>query len=271
METKCFKALGCISALGLGTSGLGGGLWQRDEAHDERHLAVLANALAKGIWVIDTSEVYGDGHAEELIGKALSNFGRGERDRIIVITKFWPDKADEDSIISSAKSSARRLGTYIDVFMPHGPTSDLCKTVRAMEKVVDMGLARFWGLSNVKRVDIEGARGCAKKYDIAAVENIFNFINKIDAHEGLSYAQREGILYIAASPLGRGLVLESIKLRRIANALKRTPAQIALRWLMDKEGVVPIPRTSRPERVLEFAETYGWRLPEEYARELDSL
>lgn len=266
METRCFRGVGCLSALGLGTSGIGGGLWEPDTANDERYLAVLANALANGLWLIDTSEVYGGGHAEELIGRALSTFMKGERDKVLIVTKFWPDSTDR--IIPSARASAKRLGTYIDIFMPHGPLPDICRAVRAFEELIDRGIIRFWGLSNIGVDKIKEARGCAKKYDIAAVENIYSYINRLDEHEALPYALKEGILYIAASPLARGAVSESYKLRAVAERLGKTPVQVALRWLMDK-GVVPIPRTTRPERVLEFARAYGWKLPEEYFKELE--
>lgn len=268
MEQKCFKNIGCVSALGIGTSGLGGDLWRADTSKDEQHLAVLANALANGLWVIDTSEVYGGGHAEELVGKALSTFAKMDRERIIVITKFWPDEVDR--IITAARASARRLGTYIDIYMPHGPLPDICKSVRYFEMLIDEGVIRFWGLSNVTASKIKEARECAKKYDVVAVENVYNYINRLDEYEALPYAQKEGLLYVAASPLARGLVVENYKLRRVAERLGKTPSQVALRWLMEKPNVVPIPRTGRPERVLEFAGAYGWRLPEELLKELDA-
>ncbi|MFP3191845.1 MAG: aldo/keto reductase [Thermoproteus sp.] len=268
MEKKCFKAVGCVSALGLGTSGLGGDLWRADTSRDERHLAVLANALANGIFVIDTSEIYGGGHAEELVGRALSTFAREDRDKVIVITKFWPD--DVEKITLAAKASARRLGTYIDVYMPHGPLPDICRAVRAFEELIDRGVIRFWGLSNVDVDTAERARKCAKKYDLAALENVYSYINRLDEHGVLPYAQREGLLYLAASPLARGAVVENYRIRRVAERLGRTPVQVALRWLMDKPAVVPIPRTTRPEGVLEFAGAYGWKLPDEHVRELDA-
>ncbi|MGC9118041.1 MAG: aldo/keto reductase [Thermoproteus sp.] len=267
MERKCFKVVGCISAMGIGTSGLGGDLWRADTSKDERHLAVLANALANGIWVVDTSEIYGGGHAEELVGKALSTFAKEDRDKVVVVTKFWPDNAEK--IVLAAKASARRLGTYIDIYMPHGPLPDICKAVKAFEELVDRGVIRFWGLSNVDARKIEEARSCAKRHDIAAVENVYNYINRLDEHEALPYAQREGILYLAASPLARGIVVENYRIRSVAERLGKTPVQVALRWLMDKPAVVPIPRTTRPEGVLEFAGAYGWRLPDEYVRELE--
>ena len=267
MEEKCFKNLGCISALGIGTSSIGGDLWRPDTSKDERHLAVLANALAYGLWLIDTSEIYGGGHAEELIGKALATFGRSGRDKIIIVTKFWPD--DVGRMVQAARASARRLGTYIDIYMPHGPLPDICKAVRNFEVLIEEGFIRYWGLSNVTVEKIKEARECAKKYDIAAVENVYNYINRLDEYEALPYAQREGLLYIAASPLARGLVVENYRLRQVAQRLGKTPVQVALRWLMDKPNVVPIPRTSRPDGVLEFAGAYGWRLPEEHLKELD--
>ncbi len=268
MERKCFKNLGCISALGIGTSGLGGDLWRADTSKDERHLAVLANALANGLWVIDTSEIYGGGHAEELVGRALAAFAKKEREEIIVTTKFWPD--DVDKITAAARASAKRLGTYIDIYMPHGPLPDICKAVRYFESLIDEGVIRFWGLSNANVAMIKEARICAKKYDIVAIENVYNLINRLDEYEGLLYAQKEGLLYLAASPLARGLVVENFKLRRVAEKIGKTPVQVALRWLMEKPNVVPIPRTTRPDGVLEFAGAYGWRLPEQYIRELDS-
>lgn len=156
--------------------------------------------------------------------------------------------------------------------MPHGPVEGghLCGVVKAFEQLIERGVVRRWGLSIVDKSMVEKARACAKRYDIAAVENIYNVVNRADEHGLLPYARREGLLYIAASPLARGVALESKRLRDAAMRLGKTPAQIALRWLMEKDNVVPIPKTTRPERVAEFAGAYGWRLPEDAARALEA-
>ncbi|MFB6490182.1 MAG: aldo/keto reductase [Thermoproteus sp. AZ2] len=261
VEKRCVKSIGCVSALGLGTSSLGS---------SETDMAILGNALAYGLWLIDTSEVYGRGQVEELIGRALKSFAKHERENAVVVTKFWPDEQSFDKVVKAAEASSRRLGTYIDIYMPHGPieTARLCEVVKAFEELIERGVIRHWGLSIARRELIESARQCAKKYDIAAVENIYNPYHRIDEYGLIPYAQKEGVLYIAASPLARGLIVENRRLAQLAARLGKTPAQIALRWAMDK-GVVPIPRTNRPDRVIEYAGAYGWRLPEDAVKFLE--
>ncbi len=85
-----------------------------------------------GVTLIDTAEMYGGGHAEELVGRAIKGFPREE---LFIVTKVWPNHARYDDVIRSARASRERLGTYIDLYLLHWPATDvpICETMKAFE------------------------------------------------------------------------------------------------------------------------------------------
>ena len=134
-----FKALGAtgivVPAIGQGTMGIGG-RFERDVSSDAECIRLLRLGVDLGLTLIDTAEVYGEGHAEELAGVAL----RGLRDRVVVATKFSPEHSTYEGVIRAAEGSLRRLQTdYIDLYQAHWPNPrvPIEDTMRAMEKLVD--------------------------------------------------------------------------------------------------------------------------------------
>jgi diketogulonate reductase-like aldo/keto reductase len=262
-DTKFFKKLGrSVSSLGLGTWRMG-----EDRSMDEVSIAALRRGIELGARVIDTAEMYAGGRAEELVGKAIKGF---DRDELFIVTKVWPSHARYDDVLKAATASSRRLGTYIDLYLLHWPSSEvpICETMRAMEKLVEMGLIRHIGLSNFGVKGIEEARACLKSNDIAAVQNRFSPLYKKDYYDVIPYAQREGMMYMAYTPIEKGVLAGNDLLRRIGEKYGKTPIQVALNWLICIEPVVPIPKASKIEHVEENVGAMGWRLSREDFEEI---
>jgi diketogulonate reductase-like aldo/keto reductase len=259
-DTKYIKSInGEVSVIGMGTWGIGGGYWSPDYNGDDDWVKVLRRGIELGITLIDTAEMYGGGHSEEVVGKAIRGFPREE---LFVVSKVWPNHARYDDVIKSARASANRLGTYIDLYLLHWPVPDVpvCETMRAMERLVNDGVIRFFGLSNFDVGGIEEARSCLSKYDIAAVENRYSLLHRVDEASVIPFVQRNGMLYLAYTPIEKGAFANNEFLRGIGKKYGKTAIQVVLNWYVGIDNLVPIPKAGRIEHVEENAGAMGWRL-----------
>ncbi|WP_069808408.1 aldo/keto reductase [Vulcanisaeta thermophila] len=257
-----------VSVIGMGTWGIGGGYWTPDYSNDNGWVEALRKGVELGMTLIDTAEMYGGGHAEELVGRAIRGF---PRDELFIVTKVWPNHARYDDVIRSARASSQRLGTYIDLYLLHWPSSEvpICETMRAMERLVDDGVIRFFGLSNFDVNGIEEARKCLSKYDIVAVENRYSLLHRVDESSVIPYVQRNGMLYLAYTPLEKGAFSNNEFLKRIGAKYGKTPIQVVLNWYINIDNLVPIPKAGRVDHVIENAGAMGWRLSREDFEEID--
>ncbi|BBG23616.1 aldo/keto reductase [Sulfuracidifex tepidarius] len=246
------------SPVGLGTWKMGGGYWTPDYSNDGHYVSVIRHALGKGINVIDTAEMYGGGHAEELVGRAIKGL---DREKIIVITKVWPSHLKFQDVIESARNSLRRLDSeYIDLYLIHWPNQEVKieETMKAMEKLVEEGTVRCVGVSNFSVELMEEAR---KFHEIEANQVEYN-LNHLDPEKDLMpYCERNGIKVIAYSPLGQGRSLSDERVKKLAQKYGRTPAQIVLNYIARRS--IPIPKASSVEHVDEIASSLDFKLDDE--------
>jgi diketogulonate reductase-like aldo/keto reductase len=267
-DRKYFKKIGeWLPVLGQGTWGIGGGFWSADTSMDEEWVAALRRGVELGMTLIDTAEMYGGGHSEELVGRAVRGFGR---DELFIVSKVWPSHAGYDDVLRSAEASVRRLGTFMDLYLIHWPPTDmpLCETMRGLEAAVARGYARFIGVSNFGLELVEEARSCLSREDVVAVENKFSLLDRRDEETVIPYAEREGMLYLAYTPLEKGQLSRDSFLAEVGRRYGRTAAQVALNWLVMINPVVPIPKASTIQHVEENAGAMGWRLSGEDWRKI---
>ena len=273
-----------VSAIGLGCMSLSGVYGTSD---DNAGIAVIHEALDRGITLLDSSDMYGFGHNEELVGKAI----KGRRSEVVLATKFGNlggrggKIADgrPEYVMSACEASLKRLGVdVIDLYYQHriDPTVPIEDTVGAMSKLVAQGKVRALGLSEARPATIRRARAVHK---IAAVQNEFSLLYRTEAEETLHTTRELNISFVAYSPLGRGLLTGAVentdslaetdarrrhprfaadnlghnmtlvhRIEEIARRKNCTPGQLALAWLLAQgEDIVPIPGTKRKERLLE--------------------
>jgi aryl-alcohol dehydrogenase-like predicted oxidoreductase len=273
-----------VSAIGLGCMSLSGVYGTSD---DNAGIAVIHEALDRGITLLDSSDMYGFGHNEELVGKAI----KGRRSEVVLATKFGNlggrggKIADgrPEYVMSACEASLKRLGVdVIDLYYQHriDPTVPIEDTVGAMSKLVAQGKVRALGLSEARPATIRRAQAVHK---IAAVQNEFSLLYRTEAEETLHTTRELNISFVAYSPLGRGLLTGAVentdslaetdarrrhprfaadnlghnmalvhRIEEIARRKNCTPGQLALAWLLAQgEDIVPIPGTKRKERLLE--------------------
>jgi len=253
-----FRKLGAsserIPVVGLGTWRYSGGL------------APLLAGIESGAALIDTAEIYG---SEEVVGQAIS----GRRRQVFLATKVRAGNFRRSDLIAAAEGSLRRLGTdYIDLYQLHWPnyTVRIAETMAAMEDLANAGKIRFIGVSNFSVRELREAQAALSSHQIVSNQVRYSLIERTPEVAMLDYCQKNGVTLIAFSPLGEEFSRLNAAdpegvLEGVAKKSGKTPAQVALNWLIAKENVVVIPKASSVRHAVEDALAAGWRLePRDY-------
>jgi len=277
MEFKKLKGNFKIPVLGLGTWGIGGFL-ERDYSKDYESVQAIKNAINLGYTFIDTAELYGAGHTEELIGKAISTT---DRSKLIITDKVYKTHLKYEDVITSCKKSLERLQTtYIDIYLIHAPNPDIPikETMRALDFLVEQRLIKFIGVSNfsVKEM-IEAQKNSKNKIVINQIP--YNLATRDDDIRGLCsqmeseiipFCRKNGIIIMAYRPIERGaLLMPDIILDKLSKKYNKTKAQIAINWLISKNGIITISKTTKSNHLQENLGAIGWNLSNEDENLLD--
>jgi len=259
-----------IPVLGMGTWKIGGGMFS-DRSQDKVVIKALRDGIKLGMMHIDTAEIYGNGHSEEIVGKAIKPFKRKE---LFITTKVSPQNLRFDDLVNSIKGSLKRLKLkYVDLYLVHWPNSriPIKETVEALEYVVEQGFTGFIGVSNFSVALMEEAKSYLIKQEIVANQVEYNLLHRKPEDGLLSYCQKEKIMLIAYTPLAKGkLARPGFKiLDKISEKYNKTQAQVALNWLIAKKGVVAIPKAIKIEHLKDNVGAVGWELSKEDMKELN--
>lgn len=296
-----------ISVIGYGAWEAGGDFWGPNES-DDMVIAAIQAGLDSGMNWIDTAEVYGKGHSEGLVGKAVS----GRRDETFLFTKVAPRPEGTgfrpDQVKQALQASLQRLGTdHVDLYQLHWPDRSvpLEETWGAMAGLQDEGLALHIGVSNVSRSMVER---CLDIRHVDCVQNQLSLLNQEDRDDLLPSLSEWGVGYLAYSPLGLGILSGAItkdtqfhpqdfrggargsvpenfkprnlasnlskveKLRPIAKRLGTTLAPLALRWVVEQTGVsAAIAGSRKADHVRSNATAGDLRLDRQSLDEIDSI
>ncbi|HYV09073.1 MAG TPA: aldo/keto reductase, partial [Thermoplasmata archaeon] len=288
--------------IGVGMWQAGGKAWGADVRDDDCRKA-MERAVELGINLVDTAEAYGDGHSETVMARAIRNVGR---DNVFVATKVGGWHLHADDVKKACAGSLKRLGVReIDLYQVHWPDPwsqvPLRETMKALEALHRAGKIRHIGVSNFAVRDLQEARSCLSRAEIASNQVRYNMLQREIEAEVLPYCEREGISILAWSPMGKGILSGKYhagkrpkdrvraeddlfkpvnvrataplirELRRIARGRGKTPAQVALAWLRRHRHVVPIPGTKRPTQSEENAGAAGCSLSLGERRALDRV
>lgn len=259
------RAMNIVEANGARIPSPGLGTWTLRGRHCEE---LVAHALRLGYRHVDTAAIYDN---EEAVGTGLRASGIA-RDEVFVTTKIWWSELEPARLEQSAEASLRRLKLdHVDLLLIHwpNPAVPLARSIAALNKVKARGLARHIGVSNFPTALLAEA--------IAASETPLA-VNQVESHPYLDQAgvyaacRKAGMAMVAYCPIFRGgqLFCEPAVVDA-ANRLGRTAAQIVLRWHVQTEGVVPIPRTARKERLEENLALFEFTLSEEEMRAISAL
>ncbi len=250
-----------MPALGLGT-------WRMGESATNRkqEIATLRHGLARGLTLIDTAEMYGDGGAEEVVGAAI----RGTRDSVFLVSKVYPWNASRRGTIAACERSLKRLGTsMIDLYLLHWRGEHpLADTVAAMSQLQREGKIRMWGVSNFDSSDMQELLALPEGTRCVANQVYFNLAKRWPEATLMPLQSQAGIVTMAYSPLDQGRLTHHPGLVAFARKIDATPAQVAIAWLLARQRVTAIPKTSRTEGVEDILRAQKLRLS---AVDLDAL
>ncbi len=265
-----------IPVLGLGTWEIGGRM-SRDTSYDTEGIAAIRGAIEFGYTHIDTAEMYGAGHSEELVGFAIKDFNR---ESLFITTKVLPEHLHYNDCIKAAEGSLKRLKTdYIDLYLIHvpNPKIPIKETMQAMDLLAKQKKIRFIGVSNFS---VEQLKEAQMYTENKIVNNQIEY-NLLTRHSGMynvnieseiiPYCQENDIIITAWKPLAKGsLFREKNKLlRELVDKYNKTLAQIAINWLINKKNIITIPKSTNPKHLKENLGALGWKLSEEDMKKLD--
>lgn len=290
-----------VSSIGLGIMGMSPGIY--GETNDEQSIQTIHRALDIGVTMFDTADVYGNGHNEKLLGRAL----QGRREQAIIATKFsyTPNyesiNGHPDYVKKVVEDSLRRLNTdYIDLYYQHrvDPQIPIEETVGAMADLVKAGKVRALGLSEASASTIRRAHAV---YPISVLESEYSLWSRDIEEEILPTVRELGITHVAYSPLSRGFISGELrtfedlaaddlrrwmprfqgdnfrknievvdKIKEIAMEKNCTPSQLAIAWTI-ANGALPIPGTKRIKYLEENAAAADILLMKEDLERIDQV
>lgn len=260
-----------ILSNGVSIPGMGFGTWRLPDAPST--VEVILDAIDIGFRHIDTAAFYQN---ERSVGEAVRR-AKAARSELFVTTKLWNDSHGYDTSLCAFDASLSRLGLdYVDLYLIHWPIpkverdhypNNIRETWRALEEIYASGRARAIGVSNFLPHHLDALLQSAK---------ITPMVNQIECHPG--YLQAEVVAYCRAhhiaveawSPLGAGRILELPILVSLAAKYQKSPAQICLRWLAQKD-IIALPKSKSRKRTLSNTQIFDFCLEPEDAARLDAL
>ena len=238
---------------------LGLGVWQVPDGRTCED--AVRWALEAGYRHIDTAQAYRN---ERSVGRALRDVGL-PREEVFVTTKFYPGHRDPEAEV---QRSLERLGVdTVDLYIVHWPQGGPTWAWDGMQRAQKQGYARSIGVSNFSVADLDAVLAEA---EVPPVVNQVQF-SPFEFRRGLlDGCDRRGVALEAYSPLGTGRHLRDHDVARVAERLGRTPAQVLIRWALQRDVVV-LPKSTHPERIEENAQVFDFQLSDEDMRTLDDL
>jgi len=248
----------------------GQGTWHMGETRTRfaDEAAALKLGIDLGITLIDTAEMYGNGVAEEIVAEAAE----GRRDKLFIVSKVLPYNGSARGTIDACERSLKRLKTdRIDLYLLHWRGSHpFAETLAAFDKLKQQGKIRHHGVSNFDRRDMEEWVTNGGGEAVASNQILYNLTRRGPEWEVIPWCRQRNVSIMAYSPIEQGRMLgEKILTEVAARHDGTTPAQVALAWLLTRDGMIVIPKSSRKDHVQENFGALDLKLTDQDLADLD--
>jgi diketogulonate reductase-like aldo/keto reductase len=255
---------------------IGQGTWYMGDHPSKKaeEIRTLQLGVELGLSLIDTAEMYGDGRSETLVGEAVA----GIRDRVFLVSKVYPHHAGLKHIARSCEDSLQRLQTdHLDLYLLHWRGSvPLSETVEGMEKLVEAGKIRRWGVSNLDIADMKELFRAAKGTHCVTNQVLYHLGSRGIEYDLLPWHREHRIPIMAYCPLAqagalrKGLVEHQV-VKEIAESHQVQPLQLLLAWCIRSDDVIAIPKASSEKHVIQNAAVGSMQLTDEDLKRLDDV
>jgi diketogulonate reductase-like aldo/keto reductase len=273
VKTVALSAGERVPALGQGTWRMG-----ESKAAHKAEVAALRLGIDLGMTLIDTAEMYAEGSAEKVVADAIE----GQRDRVFVVTKAYPQSASREKLPKACERSLKRLRVdVVDLYLLHWRGDvPLVETVETFEKLGSVGKIRRWGVSNFDMDDMKELFAIENGLNCVANQVLYNLQHR-EIESGLlpflhqqstkaSPARTRQPVVMAYSPVGHGRgLLNNATLKKVAKRRDATAAQIALAWVLRQPNMIAIPKATNPAHVRENADSIDIQLTSEDFADLE--
>jgi diketogulonate reductase-like aldo/keto reductase len=269
-----------VHPLGIGTWLVGGDFYVESKTtyalygDEQKYIKGIRYSIEKGQNHIDTAQMYGAGHTEEVVGQAIQG---QTRENLFIASKVWRSHATQLAVPHAIQEMLHRLQTtYLDLTYIHAPFPEvpMAEYIRGLNDAVNQGLTKYIGVSNFSLDQLKQAVELSK-YPITAVQNHYNLLHKSELPaEMQAYCRENHIAMVAYRPVGRKMLADECTntvLLDMAKKYQKTPAQIALNWLVAKEDFFAIPKAIEQKHIDENIASLAFEISSEDLETLNNL
>ena len=247
---------------------LGQGTWflGEDKSKEQDEIKSIKIGIENNMTLIDTAEMYGEGLAEELVGKAIKGY---DREKLFLVSKVYPHNAGRRNIFRSCENTLKRMGVeYLDLYLLHWRGAvPLSETVECMEKLVKKGKIKRWGVSNFDIDDMKELM-TVKDGDKCVVNQVLYHLGSRGIEYSLYPWMKEHNIHVMAyCPMAQGASLKhelmtNKELIKIAEKYDLSIPELLLAFVLQKDNIIAIPRTSNPQHALRNAKVADVKIDE---------
>jgi diketogulonate reductase-like aldo/keto reductase len=258
--------------IGIGTWGIGGFI-EPVYGDEEKDAEAIRYSLSKGQNHIDTAEMYGNGHSEEIVGEAIKGL---KREKLYIASKVHRNYTKGKEVLKSTEKILKRLNTdYLDLLYIHSYWQDenMEEFLKGVNNAVDSGLAKAIGVSNFNIDNLLWAVN-KSKYPIVANQMNYNILHQTEVPEEMKeYCRKEEVYLVAYRPVERKLLADECvneTVLKIADKYKKTPAQIAINWLLSQNRI-PIPKSTDKKHINENLGAVDFEIEDKDLQKLSAI
>jgi len=263
IPTKKLKNGFELPVYGLGLWEMGGRR-EADDSNDEVEIKAIRAAIDSGITHLDTAEMYGDGHAEELLAEAIKEY---DRSKLFIATKVMGENQGYEGVMNAFARSLKRLQVdYVDLYMLHRYPEvglSVAETMKAMNELVDKGLVKHIGVCNLTPERFDEAQKHSKNKIVYHQLHYNVQYREVEKYRLQQHAIDNDYLLCAWRPLQKGTLPKSAVIEEIAKKYGKTINQVAINWLVSQQNIITLSKTSNPEHLNENLGSLDWTMDDE--------